>query len=56
MYCFQEKGNPEVNSLLKVFQIISKNYTSIQTIFLHVGTIHHKNYRRLRLLIIEYNQ
>ena len=23
MYCYQEKGNPEVNSLLKVFQIIS---------------------------------
>ena len=28
MYCYQEKGNPEVNSLLKVFQII-KNYMYI---------------------------
>ena len=48
MYCYQEKGNPEVNSLLKVFQIISKNYnTSIQTILLLVETTHHKNCGRL---------
>ena len=48
MYCYQEKGNPEVNSLLKVFQIISKNYnTSIQTILLLVETAHHKNCGRL---------
>ena len=60
-FCYQEKGNPEVNSVKSLPNNKQKLYTSIQTIFLHVEITHHKNYWRLHKFclmgpIMEYNQ